>query len=182
MEQELATFFAERSPFATEEACWGKGGSIPLHVAAYELTCLPPLAFVSSVRAVVLRGDAVLLLQLPDELAVLPGGRREPRETLEQTVRRELREETGWEVRLGPLLGCIHFHHRGPRLPGYRFPYPDFLNVVYLAEALTYDAVALLPNEHEQVPFVLRPVAQVRDLPLLPIARGFLDAGLAARA
>lgn len=181
MEQALAAFFAGRTPFAEEEALWGKGGSIPLHVAAYASPSLPPLAFVSSVRAVVFRGDAVLLLQLPGELSILPGGRREPGEALEQTVRREVREETGWEVRLGPVLGCIHFHHLGPRLPAYRFPYPDFLHIVYLAEALSYDAAALLPNEYEQEPFILREVAQVRDLPLLPIARGFLEAAVAAR-
>jgi len=181
MEQELETFYAGRTPFAEEEAHWGKGGSISLHVAAYNTGSLPPLAYVTSVRALVLRGDALLILHTPEEMAILPGGRREAGETLEQTVRRELREETGWEVRLGPVLGSIYFHHLGPKLPAYRFPYPDFLNVVYLAEAVAYDAAALVPNEYEQEPFILRPQAAVRTLPLGPIARGFLDAGLAAR-
>lgn len=34
----------------------------------------------------------------------LPGGMREPGETLQETARREAREETGLEVRVGPVV------------------------------------------------------------------------------
>jgi 8-oxo-dGTP diphosphatase len=41
----------------------------------------------------------------------VPGGRLEPGETVEQGVAREVREETGLEVTVGPLVGR-------PRIPG----------------------------------------------------------------
>jgi 8-oxo-dGTP diphosphatase len=45
----------------------------------------------------------------------LPGGFVELRETVEQAVLRELKEETGLVGRLGPLLGVYSDPHRDPR-------------------------------------------------------------------
>lgn len=38
----------------------------------------------------------------------IPGGRVQPGETDGEAVRRELREETGLSVEVGPLLGLVH--------------------------------------------------------------------------
>ena len=66
---------------------------------------------------------------------LLPGGRRDGDEPVEATLHREVREETGWEIgRLRPL-GFIHFRHLTPRPEGYAYPYPDFVQLVYAAEA-----------------------------------------------
>lgn len=63
------------------------------------------------VAAVVLRDHEVLLVQRGREPAKgvwgLPGGLLELGETLVEGVRREVREECGVEVKVGPLLGVF---------------------------------------------------------------------------
>jgi len=54
------------------------------------------------------RDDTLLLVRCrydgePEPLWVLPGGRHEPKETIQQTVTREFSEETGLDVRLTEL-------------------------------------------------------------------------------
>jgi len=90
---------------------------------------------VTSVRAILFRGADVLVQRHQDATHILPGGRREADEGLEETLRRELLEETCWTIRSAQLLGCKHFHHLSPKPTGYRYPYPDFMQAVYTAEA-----------------------------------------------
>lgn len=188
MSDDLADLLARLTPVAEESHVWGRGGPspTPLHVRAYLGTEPPPLRTVTSVRAVVLRGDAMLALRSGTELHVLPGGRREGDETPAQTVRREVLEESGWT--LGPLslLGFIHYRNLGPwkEPPAggtYHYSYPDFTNPVYGAEAETYAEDSLVPNEYEPEAFAPLPIEEVRSSALGPIARAFLDAALAAR-
>ncbi|MEW5852940.1 MAG: NUDIX hydrolase [Myxococcota bacterium] len=60
---------------------------------------------------IILRGDRVLLIQRAREPAKglwsLPGGRVELGETLRQATAREILEETGLRVRVGPL-SCVY--------------------------------------------------------------------------
>jgi 8-oxo-dGTP diphosphatase len=70
------------------------------------------LPVVACVGAVVLDGDGRLLLIRRGHdphagLWSLPGGRVEDGETLEQAVRREVREETGLTVTVGDVVGQV---------------------------------------------------------------------------
>lgn len=91
-----------------------------------------PSAPVAAVGAVVLDGEAVLLVRraLPPRQGEwsLPGGRLELGESLTAGVRREVEEETGLEVEVGPMIEVLDRIHRdeagGIR---YHFVIVDFL-------------------------------------------------------
>ncbi len=185
MQPDLADVLTRHTSIAEESTVWGKGGPTPtpLHITGYFAAESPPLTYVTSVRALVLRGDELLTLHTVAETQILPGGRREGGESPETTLRREVLDESGWTIDNPSLVGFIHFRHLGPRPSSpaddrYHYSYPDFINLVYVAEAESYNATSLLPNEYEQVPYTLRPIAEVLTLPLTPIARAYLDAFL----
>jgi ADP-ribose pyrophosphatase YjhB (NUDIX family) len=171
----LAAFLSGCRLLAEEGILWGPVSR--LLCRAYASDELPPLEFVTSARCVVLRGDRVLALvaapQERDEVHIMPGGRREPGETLEQTMRRELLEETGWEVGAARLLGVVVFRHQTPRPSGYPFPYPQFAQVIYAADALAHRPEAMMPDEIDgEAVFV--PVAQAHEMPIPSWQRAFL--------
>ena len=181
---ELARFLARCGRLAEEIAIWGQGaGATRLRLTSYLTAETPPLAYVTSVRSLVFRGDEVLVVRDPDGYHVIPGGRREVGETLEETLRREVLEETGWA--LGPItpFGLMHFRHLGPQLPGYRYPYPDFLHAVYLAEAGRFVPGALVTGEQAyELEAGFRPLAEVAGLGLPLGQRRLLDAALERHA
>jgi 8-oxo-dGTP pyrophosphatase MutT (NUDIX family) len=63
-----------------------------------------PAPYQVSIKGVVLREDKVLLLRNERDEWELPGGRLELDETPKECVAREIAEETGWQVRVGPIL------------------------------------------------------------------------------
>lgn len=91
-----------------------------------------PDAPVAAVGGVVLRGDDVLLIKrgVPPRAGEwsLPGGRLELGESLEDGVRREVREETGIDVEVGAVVEVFDRVHRdeGGRIR-YHFVIVDFL-------------------------------------------------------
>jgi ADP-ribose pyrophosphatase YjhB (NUDIX family) len=87
------------------------------------------VSYVTSVRSIVLREQAVLVVQDRERQHILPGGRIESGEAFTQASERELLEETGWTVNQIRYLGFKHFHHLTPKPEGYAYPYPDFLQV-----------------------------------------------------
>ena len=121
-------------PIGSEEQDWGGRHRMRMHAYAGALEV--PDALVSSVRGIVLRGREVLLMKSPDARHIWPGGRRETGEGYAETLRREVREETGWAVDVGERLGVLHFHHLTPKPQDYAYPYPDFLQLVYACSAL----------------------------------------------
>lgn len=83
------------------------------------------------VGAVILRGDSVLLIQrkkppLQGEWT-MPGGVVEVGETLHEALRREIREETNLEIRVGPLLELFDRIQRDGHRVAYHYVIADFL-------------------------------------------------------
>jgi 8-oxo-dGTP pyrophosphatase MutT (NUDIX family) len=175
MEDDLAAFLAGRVPVATESVVWGE--RMHLCVTAYLSDHVPPLPYVTSVRAVVLHEGRVLVQEDRHNRHVIPGGRREEGESPETALRREVAEETGWSLGRVSLLGFIHLHHLDPRPPGYAYPYPDFCWPVYDAEAASFSADVRLDDGYE-VGTEFISVEAARDLPLPPCQRAFLEAAV----
>lgn len=73
---------------------------------------------VPAVAAIILRGDQILLIERGSEPGMgkwsVPGGSMEIGETIEEAVKREVREETGLEINVGKLAGvCDLIIRRG---------------------------------------------------------------------
>lgn len=112
-----------------------------------------------SVKAVVVESARVLLCLNGRGEWELPGGRLEEGEDLERCVEREVKEETGLEVRVVRLLDA------------WRFEVVDGRWVVVIGYhcRLTGDgAVPLASTEHQEVSFV-----PVHDLDQIDLAAGY---------
>jgi 8-oxo-dGTP pyrophosphatase MutT (NUDIX family) len=168
-------FLGKYKPEAEEIVHWD---DLLLQVTSYLCNETPPLAFVTSVRAIVLNGSSVILVHAPDGTHILPGGRRESGEALIDTLMREVLEETGWTIDQLQLLGVKHYHHLTPIPPDYRYPYPDFLQMIYRARAQHY-----LPNAREidgyEIETKFIPTAEAVQLPLAPSDHMWLRTALA---
>lgn len=183
---EAAAAFAPRlasvTPFAERQIEWP--GPLRLRLRGYTADLDFPEIMISSVRAVVFRGRRVVVVRDPHNHHITPGGRREPGETLEQTCRRELAEECGWQV--GPLrpLAFWHFQHLNEvPPPDFPFEWCDFVNLIYLADGLAYDRRTIDRSQWElgaslMSPRAARGLLPVEQKPLLDIALAARRAGL----
>lgn len=71
-----------------------------------------PHAFPASVKGVCVRDRQVLLLRNERDEWELPGGKLELGEDPVACVGREIAEETGWRVTVGPILDAWQYHIR----------------------------------------------------------------------
>jgi 8-oxo-dGTP diphosphatase len=167
------------APFALQADEQAEWPPAQLRVRTYLATMLPPLDLVTSVRALVRQDDQILVVRDPVSVHILPGGRREPDEILLRTLEREVLEETGWTIREPRLLGLVYFQHLTPKPADYRYPYPDFLHLVYVATADRYDAAQREVDGYE-LEASFQPLATVATLPISQGERALLRAVIQA--
>ena len=180
---ELVRAFEGLEKAGETEVVWG-GGTIPIRVASYFCESFPTLEQVSSVRCIVFRGDAVLVVregERGERAHVVPGGRREAGESVRQTLERELLEEIGWTVGEPRLIGVVWLRHGRPLPPDRPLDlrldprwYPDFVWLIYTAEAAEERPEAMIAGHPEGVPGFV-PLAEVDALPLGDESRLFLS-------
>jgi 8-oxo-dGTP diphosphatase len=179
MNSDLAQFLAHHTPMVRETTAW-HDDCMPLCFTCYLGAVLPPLAYITSVRGLLLRENSVLVVRDPRTTHLLPGGRREAGETLEETLRREVLEETGWQLEEPSMLGFMHFQHLAPRPEVYRYPHPDFLQVVYRATAGEFVLEARhIQDRDTEARF--HGIADVQALDLAPSQCLYLEAALNSR-
>jgi 8-oxo-dGTP pyrophosphatase MutT (NUDIX family) len=177
MPSDLADFLARHTALVEESAVWG-GGQFPLRITSYLGTEHPPREYITSIRSLVVRDRSVLVMWDRDGIqAILPGGRRHSEETFETTLRREILEETGWTLTELSLLGFMHLHHLNPGPPGYPYPHPDFVWLIYRAQADRWMPESKLTGDYV-VEATFCPVDEVRALPLSRSEQLYLDAAL----
>ena len=173
MDENLAHYLHALTPAAREPITWWE--TVHFTVTTYLHTAAPPLEFVNSVRGIVLTDAGVAVCTNPDASHIFPGGRREMGESIDETLRRELLEETGCEVLESRLIGFLHFHHETPRPGHWTGPYPDMLHMIFAVRAKRVRFDGSDPDGWEHTcEFV--PAEALRDL--RPGERLFLAAAL----
>jgi 8-oxo-dGTP pyrophosphatase MutT (NUDIX family) len=179
MDAELADFLASSKCLTEESVTWGD--TLSLHVTYYLGVESPPLRYVSSVRAIVFRRDAVIVVRdAENHFHTVPGGRREGEEIPEETLRREVLEETGWTLKNVSPLGFMHFYHLAPAPTDYAYPYPDFLWLIYAAEADKHLPEFQIPDTYE-IEVGFHPISEARGLLIEPGCQMLLDAAAELR-
>ena len=132
----LVELLSTLTPAVAHDVVWGV---TPLHSASYPGAPDPPLDVVMSVRVIVRVGDRIVVCtNAHGAHHPMPGGRREPGETIEETAVREVHEETGWHLDPTSLrpLGWLHFRYVEPVDPAWtHYPHPDLVHLVLTGEA-----------------------------------------------
>lgn len=143
---------------------------------------LPPASVSSSILAMVFNRERQVLFLHPDDPSgsiahLLIGGRPEGAETPDETVMREVSEETGWRVRPIRMIGFRHFFHMEPRSHRTDRPYPDFIQPIYAVRTESFDADRIIAADRMPAKFIdYTLVEKVTDAGQRPL----LHAGLCA--
>ena len=172
-------FLRGRTPVATGSSTWWEG-EIELDISSYVTKDEPPADLVSSVRAIVFRGDDVLLMCNRDGTHILPGGRIEHGESQMDALRREIMEEAGIEITDIQRIGFMHLRHRTPMPPDYPYQYPDFFWSIFRACYLKSSPDGRAPDDYE-ISAEFEPKVILDDLEISSLERTFLQAATERR-
>jgi len=117
----------------------------------------------------IIRTGAVLLVEFHDQNGVhynLPAGGAEPGESVNEAVRREVREETCAEVDVGRLAMVYEYT---PHLNGHRFGDVHSLQMIFEC-TLRPGSVPRLPDrpDPDQTDVIWAPLSQLHTLRLFP--------------
>ncbi len=148
---EMLKAYLDSHPFHHESIeKWPIQGNLRVRLSL--ASAMPPAHVCSSILGIVLNCHQQVLYLHPSASSgsiahVLIGGRPKPGETPEQTVIREVGEETGWHVEPIRTIGFRHFFHLEPRSESTDRPYPDFIQPIFVARAIAYSASLVLADD-----------------------------------
>ena len=168
---------ATLTPAVEDDVVWGR---TKLRSAAYPGAPDPPLDVVMSVRVLVQVDDRIVVCTNANgHCHPLPGGRREPGETIAETAVREVHEETGWHLDPSTLrpLGWLHFRLLEPVDPAWaHYPHPDMVHLVLTGTVTGRAAEDWTDTEGFEVSSQLLPLAEALEATAgEPHARPFLE-------
>lgn len=175
MDPELAQFVSARTPEIDDTLTW-RNGTIRIRLNGFLGNVSPPDRFVLAGRAIVVRGTEVLVVTTGAGDHIIPGGRREPGESTDAAIRREVLEETGWVVGGLEPLAVLHLHYETekPTNVGHLI-YPDFLWHVFTAVPVEYrERDRLLDSSEVVLGAEFRPIRDVLDRKLDSFQRQLL--------
>lgn len=131
-DKELPDYLASLEPMSMETVLW-RGDQLEMEIFSYITAAPPPDHLTTSGRCIILGQSSVLMMENPSGKHILPGGRRKRDESPRDATIREVMEETGLAVSPGKQLGVLVYRHLTPKPPIYPYPYPVFLNAIYVA-------------------------------------------------
>jgi mutator protein MutT len=117
--------------------------------------------FPVSVKGVLIWNGGIVLLKNERDEWELPGGKLEVSESLEGCLTREIAEETGIEVEVGPLLNTWVYHVNKT----------DVLIVSFLCVVKEHAGELVLSSEHKEIR-----TFQITDVSQLRMPKGYKDA------
>jgi 8-oxo-dGTP diphosphatase len=136
---------------------------------------LPPLELVTSAFVFAFAEDRLLMTNLTRRGWDIPGGHVEPGEHPEETVHREVFEETVATLNAVHLLGYQYLRLSGPKPAFYRYPHPDSYLAFYWAHVATLSD--FLPTAETQGRALFPPI-ETRTLSCVQYYRELYEAAL----